>query len=242
MIENSTGSSLGGIEVVLCDVFGTVVDWRGSLIRHLDTLRRSRGWNLNPAEFADAWRGQYGPSMEKVLAGDLPWMNLDALHRASLMSLLEEHSISASLDEVAEMVKFWHRLDPWPDAPSGIRRLATRYIVGTMSNGNVALLANLAKHADLAWDVVLSAELARSYKRDLDCYRYNVALLDRPLSSVLMVAAHPGELEAVSTIGMRTAFVYRPNEFGDHGQQLPSDQEVDLVCKGFDEVAAALGV
>ncbi len=158
------------------------------------------------------------------------------------LALLDEHAIVASQEDIDAMVRFWHRLDAWPDAPRGIRRLKRRFVVGTMSNGNVALLTNLAKYADLDWDVILSAELARRYKRDLDCYRYNVALLDRPLSSVLMVAAHPGELDAVSRLGMKTAFVHRPFEFGTHGQSLSTNQHVDFSCDGIDELASALGV
>ncbi len=229
------------IEVVLCDVFGTVVDWRGSIIRQLETMSDSRGWDIDASTFADEWRGQYGPSMNRVLAGEVQWTNLDELHRASLLTLLDERSIAASQEDIDAMVKFWHRLDPWPDSASGIRRLKQRFIVGTMSNGNVALLTNLAKYAGLDWDVILSAELARRYKKDLDSYRHNVALLDRPLSKVLMVAAHPGELNVVSGLGMRTAFVHRPHEFGDSGQSLPPDQSVDVACEGFDELATALG-
>lgn len=231
-----------GVEVVLCDVFGTVVDWRGSLIRQLEALCDRRGWEIDAAHFVDEWRSQYGPSMDKVHTGEIPWTNLDDLHRASLLALLDEHSITAADDDIDAMVSFWHRLDAWPDAPDAIRRLKRRFIVGTMSNGNVALLINLAKYADLDWDIVLSAELARRYKRDLDCYRYNVGLLGRHPSRVMMVAAHPGELDAVSQIGMKTAFVHRPNEFGDHGQRLPSDQLVDLAGDGIDELATALGV
>lgn len=230
-----------GIEVVLCDVFGTVVDWRGSLIRQLETLSGRRGWEMNAPGFADEWRGQYGPSMDRVVAGQIPWANLDELHRGSLLALLDDHSIAASEEDIDTMVRFWHRLDAWPDAPAGIRCLKRRFIVGTMSNGNVALLTDLAKYADLDWDVMLSAELARLYKKNLDCYRRNVALVDRPLSTVLMVAAHPGELAAVSHLGMKTAFVYRPREFGTHGQSLPADQRVDYVCDGIDELAIALG-
>jgi 2-haloacid dehalogenase len=231
-----------GIEVVLCDVFGTVVDWRGSLIRQLETLSDRRGWEIDAPHFADEWRSQYGPSMDEVLTGEVPWASLDELHRASLLVLLDGHSIAASQEDIDAMVRFWHRLDAWPDAPLGIRRLKRRFIVGTMSNGNIALLVDLAKHADLDWDVILSAELARRYKRDLDCYRYNVALLGRPLSTVLLVAAHPGELDAVSHLGMKTAFVYRPEEFGNHGQSLPPNQLVGYACDGIDELATALGV
>ncbi len=238
---NQTPRVADAIEVVLCDVFGTVVDWRGSLIRQLEAFSRSRGWELDAAGFADQWRGRYGPSMDEVLSGELPWTNLDGLHRQSLLALLDENAIVASPDDIDAMVDFWHRLDAWPDAADGIRRLKRRFIVGTMSNGNVALLADSAKFANLDWDVILSAELARRYKKDLDCYRYNVALLGRPLSAVLMVAAHPGELAAVSGIGMRTAFVNRPKEFGSYGQTLPPDQQVDFSCNGIDELAAALG-
>ncbi len=231
-----------GVEVVLCDVFGTVVDWRGSVVRQLETLSDLRGWELDAPDFADEWRSQYGPSMDQVVTGKVAWTSLDALHWASLQVLLEKHSITASHEDIETMVRFWHRLDAWPDAPTGIRRLKQRFIVGTMSNGNVALLTNLAKHADLDWDVILSAELAQRYKRDLDCYRYNVALLDRPMFKVMMVAAHPGELDAVSHLGMKTAFVYRPYEFGDHGQSLAPNQQVDLACAGLDELATVLGV
>ncbi len=230
------------VEVLLFDVFGTVVDWRGSLIRQLETLSNLRGWEIEAAQFADAWRSEYGPSMDEVLAGTIPWANLDELHHTSLLALLNERSIAANPDDIDAMVGFWHRLDAWPDAPTGIRRLKQRFIVGTMSNGNVSLLTNMAKHADLAWDVVLSSELARRYKRDLESYRHNVSLLDRPMAKVMMVAAHPGELDAVAQLGMKTAFIYRPNEFGDHGQILPSDQHVDLACNGIDELATALGV
>ena len=180
--------------------------------------------------------------MESVATGEIAWTNLDGLHRASLLELLDEHGVSPSPAEVEEMVRFWHRLDPWPDAPSGIRRLKQRYIIGTMSNGNVALLTNLAKHAGLEWDVILSAELAHRYKRDLDSYRHNVALLDRPMSSVMFVAAHPRELERVAGLGMRTAFVERPTEYGDHGDVLQPGQEVDVACTGFGELASALGL
>jgi 2-haloacid dehalogenase len=235
-------SDLDGVEVILSDVFGTVVDWRGSLIRQLATMTKLKQWSFDPAGFADAWRARYGPSMDQVAAGDIPWANLDELHRASLLELLDEHGVDAAGADVDEMVSFWHRLDPWPDSPDGIRRLKRRYIVGTMSNGNVALLTNLAKHAGLEWDVILSAELAHRYKRDLDSYRRNVALLDRPMSSVLFVAAHPRELERVAGLGMRTAFVERPTEYGDHGDTLQPGQEVDVACTGFGELASALGL
>ena len=230
------------VEVLLFDVFGTVVDWRGSLIRQLETLSNLRGWEMDAPSFADQWRSRYGPSMNEVLAGIIPWANLDELHHTSLLALLDEHSIAANPDDIDAMVGFWHRLDAWPEAPSGIRRLKRRFIVGTMSNGNVSLLTDMAKYADLDWDVVLSAELARRYKRDLESYRYNVSLLDRPMAKVMMVAAHPGELDAVADLGMKTAFIYRPSEFGDLGQSLAPDQHVDLACNGIDELATALGV
>ena len=232
----------GNIEVLLFDVFGTVVDWRGSLIRQLETLSGLRGWEMNATQFADQWRGQYNPAMNEVLAGTLPWANLDELHRTSLLALLDEHSIAVSSEDINAMVSFWHQLDAWPDTTSGIRRLKRRFIVGTMSNANVALLTNLAKHADLDWDVILSAELVRRYKRDPESYHRNVALLDRPMSKVMMVAAHPGELKAVAELGMKTAFVSRPTEFGDHGQRLGPEQHVDIACDSINELATALGV
>ena len=240
--QPDAASQWDDVEVLLFDVFGTVVDWRGSLIRQLESLSSRRGWAMDPAEFADSWRGRYGPSMDEVLAGHLPWVNLDELHRSSLIVLLEERSISAVPEDIESMVGFWHKLDPWPDASEGLRRLKRRFIVGTMSNGNVALLTNMAKHAGLDWDVVLSAELARRYKKDPQSYLHNIALLGRDPSNVMMVAAHPGELNAVAKLGMRTAFVSRPFEFGDHGQELPPGQQVDIACSGLDELADALGL
>ena len=229
------------VEVLLCDVFGTVVDWRGSVSRQVAAISDERGWDLDPVAFADAWRGQYGPSMNRVLVGEVPWVNLDELHRQSLLSLLDERSVSASAEDIDAMVHFWHKLDPWPDAVDGIRRLKRRFIIGTMSNGNVSLLTNMAKYADLDWDIILSAELPRLYKKNLDSYRQSVALLDRPMEKVMMVAAHPGELNAVSELGMRTAFISRPFEFGDSGQELPKGQSVDVACSGLGELADALG-
>src|SRR5262249_6372888 len=160
------------------DVFGTVVDWRGSVIRELETLFGAKGIAVDRAAFADDWRGGYQPAMQRVRTGGLPWTKIDVLHRSILDGLLEKDRIDTlSEAEKDHLNRAWHRLDPWPDAVDGLQRLKRRFIIGTLSNGNMALLVNLAKHGGLPWDVVLSAELAHHYKPDPEAYRMVPALL-----------------------------------------------------------------
>ena len=155
------------IEALLFDVFGTVVDWRGSVIREAAAFGRANGIDADWEAFADAWRGKYGPYMDKVRTGALPWTNLDGLHRLALEELLDEFGIRGVSEAAkAELNLAWHRLEPWPDAPAGLARLKARFIIAAMSNGNVALMTNLARYAGLPWDCILGAELARAYKPD----------------------------------------------------------------------------
>ena len=155
------------IKALTFDVFGTVVDWRSSIIREGEALGRESGLSVDWAAFADAWRGRYHPSMDRVRRGELPWTKLDDLHRQSLDKLIVEFGITGlSDDEVDHFNRAWHRLDPWPDSVEGLTRLKRRFILATLSNGNVALIVNMAKRAGLPWDAVLGAEMARHYKRD----------------------------------------------------------------------------
>lgn len=233
-----------GVRALTFDVFGTVVDWRSSIIREGRDLGARKRLNVDWAAFADRWRGGYGPAMGRVRRGELPWTKIDDLHRMILDELVPEFGLE-NLTE-AELVEFnyvWHRLSPWPDAVLGLTRLRVRYVLSTLSNGNVALLTNMAKAAGLPWDVVLSAELAQAYKPDPVVYRKAADLLGLAPEQVMMVAAHGGDLRAAAALGFRTAFIPRPLEYGpDNKRDLTPDPVFDLVADDFVDLAAQLGL
>jgi 2-haloacid dehalogenase len=234
-------TSLPNIKALAFDVFGTVVDWRGGVIRAGEDLAREKNLNIDWPAFADAWRGRYAPSMDRVRQGKLPWTNLDALHRASLNELLEEFGVGGLTEgEKDRLNKAWHRLDPWPDSVEGLLRLKERFIIAPLSNGNVALLTNMAKRAGLPWDLVLSAELVRRYKPDPETYLMVPAFLDLRPEEVVMVAAHPDDLRAAAGNGLKTVYVPRPLEWGPGGEAEPSDPAFDLVVEDFVELAGRL--
>jgi 2-haloacid dehalogenase len=237
------GNLGGSVKALVFDVFGTVVDWRGSVIRELEALGRAKGIAADWAAFADAWRGGYQPAMQRVRAGELPWTRIDDLHRMILDRLLTERGIAALGEaEIAHLNRAWHRLDPWPDAVAGLTRLKQRFIIGTLSNGNMALLVDLAKHGGLPWDVVLSAELAHHYKPDPEAYRLAPDLLGLAPAEVMLVAAHPGDLAAASREGLKTGYVPRPLEWGPG--KTPHDvagQRFDVVASDFIDLAQRLG-
>ena len=231
------------VRALIFDVFGTVVDWRGSVIREGEELGRKKNLDVDWAAFADEWRGRYAPSMDRVRRDELPWTNLDALHRTSLEELLEEFGIEGlSEEEIDHLNKVWHRLDPWPDSVAGLARLKERYVISTFSNGNVALLTNMAKRAGLPWDLILSAELVKHYKPDPETYLMAPNLLDLRPDEVMLVAAHPSDLRAAQTHGLRAAYVLRPLEWGPKGEAEPADPSFDLVVDDFVELAEKSGV
>ena len=235
-------TSLPGIKALAFDVFGTVVDWRGGVIRAGEEMARDRNPDVDWPDFADAWRKKYVPSMDRVRGGDLPWTNLDALHRASLDELLEEFGVGGlSEGKKDHLNKAWHRLDPWSDSVEGLLRLKERFIIATLSNGNVALLTNMAKRAGLPWDLVLSAEIVRRYKPDPETYLMVPDFLDLRPEAVAMVAAHPDALRAAAGNGLRTVYVPRPLEWGPGGEAEPSDPIFDVVARDFLELAEKLG-
>ena len=203
------------IRALVFDVFGTVVDWRGSILRECRALGRSRKLAVDWDAFADAWRAGYRPAMARVRSGELPWMNIDQLHRMILDKLLPQFGIdSLTEDEIDQLNRVWHRLEPWPDARRGLALLKRRHVIATLSNGNVALLVNMAKHGRLPWDAVLSAELFHHYKPDPGAYLGAAAMLGFAPSEVMMVAAHKDDLRAAQACGLATAFVRRPREQG----------------------------
>ena len=235
--------SVSGVRALTFDVFGTVVDWRGTIIREGQELGEARGINIDWADFADSWRAGYGPSMERVRREEVPWTKLDTLHRMILDELLAKFGITGLTEsEKDHLNRVWHRLMPWPDAVPGLKRLRERFVIATLSNGNVALLTNMAKHAGLPWDCILSAELAKLYKPDPKVYRMAAELLGLRPEQVMMVAAHKGDLKAAAAVGMKTAFVPRPAEFGPQREvDITPEPSFDVVASDFEELASKLG-
>jgi 2-haloacid dehalogenase len=232
-----------GIRALTFDVFGTVVDWRNSLIREGEALGRTHGLDVDWPAFADAWRGLYQPNMSKVRNGEMPWTKLDDLHRMALDRLIVEFKITGlSEEETDHLNRAWHRLDPWPDAVPGLTRLKRKFILATLSNGNVALMVNMAKRAGLPWDAILGAEVARHYKPQPEAYLTTAALLGLRPEQCLMVAAHNGDLAAASALGLRTAFVPRPTEHGaGQTKDVTPAREWDVIARDFEDLATKLG-
>jgi 2-haloacid dehalogenase len=230
------------IKALAFDVFGTVVDWRTTIIRECTLLGKSKGISLAWDEFADAWRAGYAPAMNKVRNGELPWMNIDEIHRMILNELLLDFNIRGLREsEKDDLTRVWHRLKPWPDAIRGLRRLRRRFIVATLSNGNVSLLVNMAKNAGLPWDCILSSELAKHYKPDKEVYQTAADLLGLKPGRVMMVAAHKDDLYAARRVGFKTAFVLRPLEFGPKGKaDLITDASFDVTATDFIDLANKL--
>lgn len=231
------------VKALVFDVFGTVVDWRSSLVRELSAFGNGRGLKVDWVKFADDWRGLYQPSMDEVRAGRRGWTILDDLHRESLKTLLEQNGVRGlEPHEIEHLNTSWHRLDPWPDAVEGLLRLKRRYIIATLSNGNTGLLIRMAKRAGLPWDLILGAETARAYKPMPECYIRNAQVLNLEPSEMMLVAAHNNDLAAAARTGYRTAFVLRR---GEHGQRqstdLAAERAWDVVTDSFIGVADAMG-
>ena len=225
------------------DVFGTVVDWRTSIIREGEAFGRARGLDVDWEAFADQWRGMYQPALAEVREGRRPWTRLDDLHRESLEKLLVEFRVDG-LDEADKdfLNRVWHRLSPWPDSVPGLERLKTKYILATLSNGNVALLVNMARNAGLPWDAVLGAEVARHYKPQPEAYLVTADLLGLAPEQCMLVAAHNGDLLAARALGFHTAFVGRPTEYGPkQSKDLKAEHDFDVVADSFVDLADKLG-
>lgn len=231
------------IRALTFDVFGTVVDWRSSLIREGEALGRRLGVRADWARVADAWRALYPALMGRVRTGELPWTRLDDLHRLGLVQVLGDLGIAGLSDaDVDDFNRAWHRLDPWPDVVPGLELLRHKFILATLSNGNVSLIVNMARRAGLRWDAVLGAEVARRYKPDPEVYLTTARLLDLPPSECMMVAAHNADLVAASALGFRTAFITRPTEYGPgQSQDTRPSGAWDVVASGLCDLADKLG-
>ena len=232
------------VRALTFDVFGTVVDWRSSVISAAEIVGHEHGIAGDWAALADGWRGRYQPAMARVRKGELPWTNFDELHLMTLIETLDDLGIrgldTAALDTLNGA---WHRLDPWPDSVAGLTRLKSKYVIATLSNGNVSQLVDLAKHGALPWDCVLSAELAKHYKPDPEVYLTAAELLGQPSASVMTVAAHPHDLAAAKKVGFLTAFVSRRWEHGpDRVNDAPSYPEADIIASDFNDLADQLAV
>jgi 2-haloacid dehalogenase len=243
--QDSAGQTTakGAPEAVVFDTFGTIVDWRGSIIEEGAVWGKAKGINIDWGHFADRWRAGYGPAMAKVRSGALPWTKLDDLHRMILEDILKEFDITGLTEEEKEdWTRVWHRLKPWPDSVAGLTRLKAKYIIASLSNGNVSLLTDMAKREGLPWDLILSAELAKHYKPDRECYLTAVELLSLKPEEVMMVAAHANDLEAARSFGLRTGFIYRPDEFGPaHKPQKATPGQFDVVSNDAVDLAMQIG-
>ena len=229
------------VKALTFDTFGTVVDYRSSIIDEGQALARAKQLNVDWEKFADAWRADYAPSMNRVRTGELPWTTLDRLNRIILDRLLVQFKIAGlSEAEIVEFNRVWHRLKPWPDAVGGLTRLKKKYTIAPLSNGNVSLLTDVAKHAALPWDLIIGADLSKHYKPDREVYLTAASLLELPPANIMMVAAHQDDLRAAKGIGFRTAFVRRPKE-GPNGDHRPVEPGWDFVVNDFNELASKLG-
>lgn len=229
------------IRALAFDVFGTVVDWRSSVSRDLAAFGARHGIDEDWPAFADDWRAGYVPAMDRVRRGELPWTRIDDLHRGRLVELLDDRGITVDDAEIDDLNRAWHRLDPWPDAVAGLTRLKERFVITTLSNGNVSLLTNMAKHASLPWDCVLSAEIFRHYKPDPEAYLGCADILDVAPDELMLVAAHPSDLRAARDAGLRTGFVFRPTEYGpERTLHRPAESEFDVMADDFGDLAEQL--
>jgi len=232
------------VKAMVFDTFGSVVDWRGSIIRDLTQWGRENGYAADWAALADKWRGRYQPQMEKVRSGQREWTILDVLHRESLDALLPEFGLDAMTEVQRQHVnRVWHRLDGWPDSVAGLSRLKSKYIIAPLSNGNISLLTDIAKYTGLPWDLNLSTEVFKCYKPQPQSYLGVCAALQLEPEQVMMCAAHNDDLLAARRVGLKTAFWARPSEHGP-GQttNLQATENWDIVAKDIRDLARQMGV
>lgn len=231
------------IKAIVFDTFGTVVDWRGSIIADLGRWGPTQSLDVDWAQLVDRWRNRYDPQKARVRSGELPWTNLDELHRESLRDALTEVGVTGlSAEQLEHINRVWHRLHGWSDSVAGLIRLKTRYIIGPLSNGNVALLIDMAKHAGLPWDHCFSVELFQHYKPDPETYLGVAKMLYLEPRQVMMCAAHNYDLAAARKCGLSTAFIPRPTEYGpDQSVDLTAEQDWDVIATDMNDLASKLG-
>ena len=249
--QHTTGGSqnvkpeLANVKACLFDTFGTVVDWRSSVIAEATGWGKAKHLNIDWVEFTDRWRLGYRPAMDKVRKGEIPWTKLDDLHRVILEDLLKQYNIEGLSDaEKTDWAHVWRRLRPWPDTVEGLTRLKEKYIISPLSNGNVALMTSLGKFGGLPWDVILGSDLVKHYKPDREMYLSAQLYLDLKPDEVMMCAAHAVDLQAARSYGLRTGFIYRPNEFGGGLAGVPDKAkkgDFDVVSMSIIDLAQQMG-
>jgi 2-haloacid dehalogenase len=236
---------LANVKACVFDTFGTVVDWRSSIIAEAIGWGKAKGLNINWVEFTDRWRLGYQPAMGRVRRGEIPWTNLDDLHRMILEDLLKQFQIEGlSEEEKVNWTHVWRRLKPWPDSVEGLSRLKKKFIISTLTNGNVALMTNLGKFGGLPWDVILASDLVKHYKPDREMYLSAPFFLDLKPEEVMMCAAHVGDLKAARSCGLRTGFIHRPDEFGGGPVGVPDKAQpgdFDVVSENIIDLAQQMG-
>ena len=230
------------IRALTFDTYGTVVDWRTSVLGELRALAERKTLTLDCVQFLDDWRAAYRPGMDKVNSGETAWTTVDAIYRRRLEDLLATYGITVlTTDEIDTLARVWWRLRPWPDAIPGIHRLKRRYLVTPLSNASFIGMVELARFAGLPWDCIITAENARCYKPRPEVYRTAISLLGLRPEDVMMVAAHNYDLMAARAEGMATAFVPRPLEYGS-GQRtdLKAESGWDIIAENFEDLAARM--
>ncbi len=237
----SDGSQV--VKALVFDVFGTVVDWHGSVAREVRGLAKAKGLRLNGARFAKAWRAGYRPAMDRVRSGEAPFRKIDDIHRTILDEVLAKSKVTAlAEEEKAHLNLVWHRLRPWPDSVRGLKRLKSKFIIATLSNGNTGLLVNMAKFGGLPWDCVFSSDTFKHFKPDPEMYLGAADMLSLGPQEVMMVAAHKQDLRAAAQCGLKTAFVKRPHEHGRNSNtDLASEPDFTVNAESFLDLADKLG-
>ena len=230
-----------GVKALFFDIFGTLVDWRTGVAREAKSILNPLGFSLDWIAFAEAWREQYQPGMEEVRAGRIPYTKLDVLHRQMLRTILPRFGLDKIREtELDQLTLAWHRLDAWSDVPAGLARLRQRFLIAPVSNGNIAIMSDLARRNDFRWDAILGADLARNFKPTAAVYLAAADAFDLEPGECMMCAAHSSDLKAAADNGLRTAFIARPEERPGVSETAPQ-QPVDVLSRTTEDLASKLG-
>ena len=243
LAQPTPGAKADGVKALVYDVFGTCVDWRNGVARDAERILKPLGYRIDGLEFADAWRALYQPSMEEVRSGRQPFVTLDILHRRMLDQIRPTFGLEKLDNEVANDLNLaWHRLDTWPDTVPGFVRLKRKFILAPCSNGNIALMVDIARRNKIPWDAILGSEIARDFKPKPAVYLMTAAALNLQPNEVMMVAAHSDDLRQAASNGLRTAHVARPGENGPGTGESAPRVPVDFAAKNMEDLATQLGV
>jgi 2-haloacid dehalogenase len=241
--QGTAALPMPGVKALVFDTFGTVVDWRNGVAREVERILKPMGHDLDWHAFADAWRKEYGPSMDEVRSGRRPFVKLDILHRENLERILPRYRVE-KLDDatLAELTLAWHKLDAWPDVGTGFARLHKRFLMAPCSNGNIALMADVARRNNLPWDAILGSEIAQGYKPQPKVYLLTCEAFNLKPEQVMMCAAHSEDLASAQKLGLRTGHIGRPGEGGPGTGETAPKYSFDVVAKNFNDFADKLGV